>query len=333
MPYKYVLMSVDVGQGMCTFFESLDSSNKVLGNALIDFGSSNPTSIKKLALDFLVERIKERSKPSDNGYLDIVLLSHKDKDHTNLIRELLDELPKATVGQVRYGGRKSWYKKSDGNILDKLGGRTKDADTCVKGFPIGHSNYNPQIGDWAPIFSSYGYSLYLIAANTPCNQEKVGDPETKIPEQPDGNQVNCKSLVVMLAMGRTKTVVGGDATFPTFQYVNGFFNKEFTNNVMTLLPHHGSRRTTFGLGLASEDISDENRKVVDTYAKRMNGKTVVASADVTSHNHPSLETIDVFREYTDDTKTWWLDPRLGTAHYLTAYIDPSFAAKHKIGSG
>src|ERR1043166_6992858 len=148
MPYKFSLSSLDVGQGMCTFFECYNDQLELAHIALFDVGStknSNDTS-----LDFVVGRIKARSPP--NGYLDIVFLSHKDADHTNLVITLLGKVPNASIGMVRYGGKYEWYEVWDKkagefiNILSKLGERTRVFDQHVKGFPVGNSDYDPQTG-------------------------------------------------------------------------------------------------------------------------------------------------------------------------------------------
>jgi hypothetical protein len=334
MPDKFLLYSLDVGQGMCTLFEYYDDNDQLKQLALLDVGSTKNSNAG--TVDFVASRIIARSPP--NGYLDIVFLSHKDADHTNLITTLLAKVPNAQIGMVRYGGRYSWYEVKEGrnkppiNILTELGKRTSVPDAYVKGFPVGQSEYDPKTGDWGlPVWPGTGYDFYLLAANTPYKTEAVGTPETNISERPDGDQANSKSLVIALQMAYTWTIIGGDATFPTFQYINSFFNRRFTNNVMTLLPHHGSRKTTFGLGATNAKISDEARLVVQTYAYRLAGLTVVASAN-TQHNHPSLETIDIFLEYTDKTTSWWSDPGLNQKHYATAWIDIDFKSSQKIPS-
>src|ERR1043166_2475679 len=332
MPDKFLLYSLDIGQGMCTVFEYYNEKDELKQIALFDVGSTK--NAPNATLDFLGRRIIARQPP--NGYLDILFLSHKDADHVNLVSRLLALVPNAQIGMVRYGGRYSWYETMDRktrektNILTTLGKRTGFADAYVKGFPVGRSDYDPKTGQFGlPLWPGTNYDFYLLAANAPYKTEKVGTPESEISDRPDGDQANSKSLVIALQMAHIWTIIGGDATFPTFQYINGFFNKTFTNTVMTLLPHHGSRKTTFGLNATAGKISDQSRKVVDTYAQRLAGLTAVASAD-TKHSHPSLETVDIFLAYTDKTTSWWSDPGLNQKHYATAYIDINFKSGKKI---
>jgi hypothetical protein len=329
MPQKYILYSLDVGQGMSTFFEYYSNSDEPKANALFDLGSTK--SSKKAGpptLNFLKDQIIKRKPP--DGFIDVVFLSHKDGDHINLLGALLELVPKAGVGLVRYGGRYNWYKNRTQNILTDLAKRIGDPESRLKGFPIGHSNWDKKTQEFGiPIWMGSSYSAFLLAANTPYKNELSGAPETSISLRPDGDQANSKSLVIALFMGDTCAIIGGDATYPTFQYINGFFGAKFNNNIMTLLPHHGSRKTTFGLSSTNAKASDEVRQVVKTYAGRMNGSTVVASAD-TKHAHPSLDIIDTFVAYTDKAKTWWSDPALNGFHYQTAYVDLDFDHSPKI---
>ena len=319
MPGKYILYSLDVGQGMGTFLTYYDSKKVLKAVALFDIGSShNKSKIEEPVVEFLKKKIIERSKP--NGYLDAMFISHKDSDHVNLIQQLLDAVPDATIGKVRYGGRRSWYKKSKGNILNELDKRIEKGKS--RGFPIGHSNWNSDKDLFEkPIWESDGEEVqaFLLAANTPFDEDESGS-EDEISARPDGDQANSKSLVIALSMDDVWAIISGDATYPSFDYINGYFDSEFEGNIMTLLPHHASRKTTFGLPKSDGEISEESMEVVTTFAKNMHGLTVVASAD-TKHGHPSLETIEVFLEYTDQAKSWWEDKYLADLHYVTVMID------------
>ncbi len=327
-----LIYSLDVGQGMATYVELIDSGN-VVRNALFDLGSTNnSSSAGGAALKFLGEQIVKRNPP--DGHIDIIFISHKDADHTNLFGTLLEYLPKMTINEVRYGGRYDWYKvKVRGkdeytNILNDLGARTAWARDFVKGFSVGDTSWNAETNQFdPPLWVGTGYSANLLCANAPHRKEKVGIDESSISEKPNGDQANSKSLVIVLNIAGYQCVIGGDATFPTFQFINGKFDRTLLNVYMLLLPHHGSRKTTFGLSGTSAKLSEKKRLVVDTYARRMNGATLIASAD-TSHDHPSLETIDLFLQYADAGLPWWSDDALNSdppankgMHYVTSRVD------------
>lgn len=341
MSSHFRLYSLDVGQGMSTLFVVYDANGGVTALALFDLGSLGKQAVAgPSTLEFLKKMALLRESP--NGRIDAVFISHKDGDHINLffgsesgkdpLRGLLRLLPNMTIGLCRYGGRYSWYadtvtvsKKSE-NLLTLIKARTANPDENVKGFPVGASSVLIS-GGVGPLWSGEDYCVFLVAANAPYNSEKIGTPEDKISGEPNGDQANSKSLVLVVGVeaGGTmyKAIIGGDATFSTFQYINSIVQGTGKDVYMTLLPHHGARKTTFGLPTKSKEISVQARSVVETYAQLMSGKTVVASADTgTRYGHPSLETSQLFLQYADTSKTWWTDPLVGNnRHFTTAYID------------
>lgn len=328
MSSSALIYSLDVGQGMCTYVELIDN-DQIVHNALFDLGSThNRSSAGGAAIEFLGEQIVKRNPP--NGHIDIVFISHKDADHTNLFEPLLKALPNATINEVRYGGRYDWYKRKDKhtNILNDLGARTARADDFVRGFAVGDTSWDPTINNfYPPLWGGIGFAANLLCANAPHGEEPIGTGESSISTTPNGEQANSKSLVIVLSTGGYQCVIGGDATFSTFQFINGIFDRRLLNVYMVLLPHHGSRKTTFGLSTTNAKLSDEQRQVVDTFAQRMNGATLIASAD-TRHDHPSLETIDLFLQYADPGLPWWSDSALNTVppsnkgmHYVTTRVD------------
>ncbi|MFW3895706.1 hypothetical protein [Pseudomonas bharatica] len=341
MSSHFRLYSLDVGQGMSTLFVVYDADGGVTALALFDLGSLGKRDVAgPSTLEFLKKMALLRESP--NGRIDAVFISHKDGDHINMffgsesgkdpLQGLLRLLPDMTIGLCRYGGRYSWYadtatvsKKSE-NLLTLIKARTANPDEDVKGFPVGASSVLTT-GGVGKLWGGDDYLVFLVAANAPFNGEAVGTSEDKISDKPNGDQANSKSLVLVVGVEAggqmTTAIIGGDATFPTFQYINCLVTGTGQNVYMTLLPHHGSRKTTFGLPSKTKPISEEARRVVATYAQLMSGKTVVASADTGSnYGHPSLETSQLFLRYADTSKTWWSDPLVGNdRHFTTAYID------------
>ncbi|MBJ2180598.1 MBL fold metallo-hydrolase [Pseudomonas veronii] len=341
MSSHFRLYSLDVGQGMSTLFVVYDANGGITALALFDLGSLGKRDVAgPSTLEFLKNMALQRESP--NGRIDAVFVSHKDGDHINMffgsesgtdpLQGLLRLLPKMTIGLARYGGRYSWYTdtvtidKKKENLITLIKARTADPDLNVKGFPVGASSLRTTDGV-GPLWSGPDYNVFLVAANTPYNGEAVGTPEDQISAKPNGDQANSKSLVLVVGVQSGEqlytAIIGGDATFPTFQYINSFLSGTGQNVYMALLPHHGSRKTTFGLPSKTKEISEQARTVVETYARLMSGKTLIASADTGSnYGHPSLETSQLFLQYADTSKTWWSDPLVGNdRHFTTAYID------------
>jgi hypothetical protein len=320
---KVLVYSLDVGQGMSTFVEIYDDNSDLIRTLLFDLGSSKNSDIAGTAtVTFLAAQINKR-KPKP--YIDAVFISHKDSDHVSLISKLLEKLPSDVgVGKVWYGGRYSWYTNTKGNVLTELGKRTGKAGTDVQGFPVGVSDFDPDLGFFDFLWDMDDVTVHLLVANTPHKDEKLGTPEDNISKKPDGDQANSKSLVCYIRYGNNAFAISGDATYPSMVYMNQILGTSkliFTK--MLLLPHHGSRKTTFGLPSTSAPISDEARASVRTFARKMGSKTLIASAD-TKHSHPSLETTALFEQFADQGTIWWSDPDLpANRHFLTAYQDIS----------
>lgn len=310
--------SLDVGQGMSTFVEIYDTNGQLIRTLLFDLGytkAQNPAT-----MDFLVRQINLR-KPQP--YIDGIFVSHKDRDHINLLDELLTRLPGVGIGMVRYGGRRSWYTQSSGyNVINVMAARCADPAKDVSGFPVGETDYDEELGFWGDIWDMDDVTVYLLAVNTPYGKEEVGAPEDDISKKPDGDQANSKSLICYLWYNGSGFTISGDATFPSIVYINKVLGKtKLPSTKMVLLPHHGSRKTTFGLSATNAAISDTARASVTTFARKMGGKTVIASAN-TKHSHPSLETTALFQQYSDTGTPWWEDPALENGkHYMTTYQD------------
>lgn len=321
---KQRLYFLDVGQGMCTYFEEYDDGD-IVANVLFDLGSTKSKRRAGLpTLAFLAERIKARDWTGDEGELDAVFISHKDADHVNLLWGLLELLPKMIIGRVWHSGRYEWYTSAKGNILKKLGERTVNPKTCVRNFRIGASSFRAR--PWKPVWQSdYSAWAYVMAVNTSDSTGNVGKPVDTVYSSalPDGDLANSTSLGIYLRMYGVGAVIFGDATFSTFQFVNRLFLAEsvwLDNSFALQAPHHGSRLTTFGLSKTDGAISTEAAKVVDTFASLAYGATVIVSAD-TSHCHPSLETVNAFVKYADHSRSWWQDTTIAPYHYASVYFD------------
>lgn len=317
------LYFLDVGQGMCTYFEEYDDTNTIIANALFDLGS---TKSKKVAgiptVTFLVGQIQARD-PAGNGRLDIVFVSHKDADHINLFWSLLAALPNMTIGEVVYSGRKEWYSGSLGNVLQALANRTANPNTQLRTYAVGESSY--RYSPMPSVWSSGGYTkAWLIAINTSLSAGNIGKQATSVysSAKPNGDLANSTSLGIYLQMFDVGAVIFGDATFSTFQFVNQLFTSKGVTLPTTITlqaPHHGSRLTTFGLTSTNAAISTQANLVVNTFAKQISANTVVVSAD-TSHCHPSLQTIETFTQYAAST-TWWSETAIAPNHYVSVFFD------------
>lgn len=310
--------SLDVGQGMCTFVEVYNDADQIINVLLFDLGSSkNSGAAGRPTVAFLAQQIKKRTP---EPFIDAIFISHKDSDHVSLIAALLKELPGVAVGRVCYGGRYEWYS----TVLKELEKRCDN----IYGFGVGMSNFSREFGAYVgSLWNRNDVAVYLLAVNTPFKNEIAFSSYENISKKPDGDQANSKSMVCVVRYQSSDFAISGDATYPTLAYINTLLgNLRFTWVKMMLLPHHGSRKTTFGLPKTDAKISDQAKLVVQTFARNMGSKTLIASAD-TKHSHPSLETTALFQQYADQMPNWWQDDNLtGHRHYLSAFIDSDLVA-------
>ncbi|GLO12423.1 hypothetical protein PPUJ20028_10040 [Pseudomonas putida] len=320
------LYFLDVGQGMSTFFEEYDASGTIVANALFDLGSNkNKVRAGKPARAFLAKQILANTGGvTGSGYLNAVFLSHKDSDHINMILELLEELPYMEIGKVFYSGSYNWYMDGGINVLTELGKRTTSSDKDVMGFPIAYTGLKgPTQADWTPLWGTTHAVAYVIAVNTVSS----GSSTSIGSYTPNGDVANSTSLGIYLQVFNVGAVIFGDATYTTFEFVNNLFHT-FTFKLDCTFalqaPHHGSRKTTFGLKVSTDPITLPQAQVVNTFAYLMGAATVVVSAD-TLHKHPSLQTIDAFVTYADNTNSWWYDPLIPPYHYTTTYFDAAYS--------
>lgn len=325
---KIVVNSLDVGQGCSTFVEVYEGLATLKTTILIDLGSSKSTKAARESIGYMYGILSAMGTPT----IDLLVVSHKDRDHRNLLMELFEKFTKGTlrINSIRYGGRRNWYSyKKRGssttvNLFDEIVAQCTVPFGGVCGFNIAATDYNSVDKEWYPfLWVNNDVAVSLVMVNAPIDTilETVGSSESSIVDNPSGERVNAMSVVCSVYFDGRAFIASGDAEFPTFSAINTALSGVSLNYVDFMsLPHHGSRKTTFGLPKTDAPISGTNRTLVNTFAGIINAKTLVASAD-TMFGHPSLEVIELFAAYADAT-IWYTDPVLGhNRHVLTANID------------
>lgn len=322
---KVVVNVVDVGQGQCTFVEVYDSSSstKLKHALLFDCGSNKHSDEMYINLDWIAARVLTMTTPA----FDCIFFSHSDTDHTSHVRYILDkiaETKKPRVKEVWYGGAHVKYTKDGENILDYLIDKKFCTNANLKAMPSNDTGYNPDEDRFYEyLWKSTDSAVYVygIAANVLSSNPDWSDNDREITGN-SGEALNKVSMVCGLYFGGASYVICGDATNKTMAAINTLFTGGtglFDKNIMTTLPHHGSRRT--GLAIPSSGKASLNsRQTVKTFAATLQSKTISVSA-YELHSHPSLELMEYF--IPTITSPLLMDPRLNmpNTHILTAYID------------
>ncbi|MFK0258316.1 hypothetical protein [Streptomyces sp. NPDC090445] len=332
---KLVFWVLDVGQGSGNFLQVFDDKDKLVGSVLLDLGSER----KKADAGFPSAEIVA-GLLSDSGTLDLVVLSHSDSDHINLIPELLSYFTASelTINTVVYGGDYGRYQKRSGtNILDQLDTYmpVNSPDPLPPGFSAFFGNPKP-----APNYTLGDLKLWILMANAAEPGQKKAKVAlqaaygTKRKAASDGYNVNTNSVVVLLAFRGFQFVVTGDATGTTLYQINRVVSasvkKAYLNAVaMLTLPHHGSATTTFDVrgGIDGEDN-------LTTFVDNITPYSLTGSADkVRTFKHPSAKVMEFFWAGIARGKPYWKDPTLGGRHFYTAYFTPDDKYDYADGKG
>ncbi|MEA3052548.1 MAG: competence protein ComEC [Sphingomonadales bacterium] len=330
---KIAVTLLDVGQGSGTFVEIYTGTATPTATALLDLGSERAKDeAGGPSVDFIEKQLKSMAKPR----IDFLSLSHSDSDHINLLQDLLSRFDKPgtkkpakpilEIGTVIYGGPRDLYAKHGGtNVISDVEGYQPKGAKKPQPLPANNCSYSQP----TPVFEINDVSFNLLVGNHIRSQHtkrtKITDKEWKF----DSYSLNTYSLIFVVVFNGWRYVVTGDATGATISKANDYiaqYKATFANVAVMTMPHHSSETTTFGLSgskrpRSGKRVSDAAKKVIDTFAKSINGQSIHASAEeVGSFRHPSAYTMSYFWEYV--TKTgWYDDPELSdNQHLYNAYF-------------
>lgn len=324
-----IINVADVGQGQCTFVEIYDDSAKLVQTLLFDCGTDKSSTQTENNLKYIAGKVKAMETPA----FDCIFFSHSDNDHISLTARLLKLcLPKKpAIKKVIYGGNFDQYEKDEVNILNVLveqGYCTSDEIISPKTY---HSNYDPDEAKYTGTLwenSDATLKVYSLVCNVLSSRGKW-KPGEDVPARSSAVAKNTVSLVAGLYYAGSSYIICGDATKGTMGAVLKRMNgaSVFGKNIMTTLPHHGSR-TTAGLNAKSRTASVNARKVVAGFADLLASNTITVSA-YALHSHPSLDLINIFEPGL--TTPALRDARLKgeNVHYMTANIDITLSYETK----
>jgi hypothetical protein len=342
MAWELRITHLDVGQGTGEYISLVDSSTGIVGhNMMLDLGSEQA---KRRAggpsVEWVVAHLKMNT---DQPKLDVVLFSHSDSDHVNLIKKLLDSfeaydpdnrktgINTLIIRHVAYGGDYDKYKKGkQKNVIDILKPYMKYNQPPFRTEPVpidlAHSSFN--VSPAAPLVQLGPLAVYLVAGNVPNVTPGAGYGKRAL-EVVDGYSINTLSMVVALSFFGWQAILTGDATGATLVWCNNKMTdavrRQYLNNVVTMsMPHHGSSVTTFNTGKVGKGTTA--RENISQFATNAHARTIHASAGLhNSFKHPSAEVLSFFWDwkYTDIVPHWQEEGLEGN-HFYTANFDRSY---------
>lgn len=289
MPSLTRVMILFCGQGMTTLVEIYDKgvvkpSADYL--ALIDCGGTSDGG--QLAVDYVANKILAK----DDAVLNLLVVSHQDADHVQLLGPLKDRLAgKATLGQAVLGGS-NW---SRGNIatVESFADRMElDTDELEFNAPK-RSDYNEATKrSELKYIDRHGdtYFRVLISGLAVTGTGRTADIVR-----------NASSAMVVVENGSYSAFLPGDATHQTMDAATDVIGakRNLIPHVLGLeIPHHGALRTAVEDYYARGEPDDFNWRRIKGFAEALSADWVVASAGPNnSHRHPVEEVLNVFEDW------------------------------------
>ncbi|MDT8758459.1 hypothetical protein MZO42_07100 [Sphingomonas psychrotolerans] len=260
------------GQGMCNTIEVYDGTTLTY-LALIDFGSEkDSTNVRTLTLPKLIQTVKNRGK------IDLMIVSHSDRDHWKFIPELLDGLPTTVKIAQAVFGIGDWTKDKATTFRAQVVGRMETGKS-VTIITAAKTSIADTVKAWIKVPD--GPTFNLLAGSVVESDVVKGGSSVV--------ETNTASLVIRCLYKGNYLVFLGDATRITLRYINdkmGGHSFSGTGFMMTA-PHHGALAT---LGGTLEDLK--------TLTEAVEPECAVASAQFrVNFNHPNACVMATMCEY------------------------------------
>lgn len=242
---------IDVGQGDATLIVCPNGST-----ILVDAGSLGGGD-EEAVRDYIWERLNP-----DSPSLDVLVVTHADTDHYNLIPYVLDGV---AVKRVLHVGEPSHYATKDvfgGHDIDDWF-RSVASKTKRIGLPTAD-----EIGEPSPHFACGSAKIFILAADV---------------KQSGSWWKNTRSIVLKVSYGLFDAILTGDATTVTEKFILDRHTETFLRAEVLKLGHHGSSTTS-----TSPAWADAVQPEV----------SIASAAFKNSHGHPRRDIVNRVAAYT-----------------------------------
>lgn len=294
-------------QGMSTLFKFY-SKKKLTHIAVIDLGSESKNwRFGGDAIGQIVQALEEMIKDGSAPRIELLMISHQDKDHWSLIPDLLihlngdAKLAKTTLGRIAYGG--TGWKPAATRCLRQIEKQFKIEAEKLQG-----EGYSGFADPFAPEYFEEieGARFWILGVNAEISVKSKEDLE-----------LNGTSAVVAVEFGGNFTIVPGDATADTLKLINDTIKtcigmkqpNPILPCVLMGIPHHGALRTL------ADDFTTSTTpklKIATQFVKYSQPTTIAASAGYLSRFwHPYKRVMELFSssiKHTSNKHTFvWYD--------------------------
>jgi beta-lactamase superfamily II metal-dependent hydrolase len=286
---KLYVSYVDAGQGDCTLIRTPDGRRIMIdcghdprspdysgGAAAVD----PATEANERTAKVLVDAVASADCLDGGSHLDILVLTHADKDHVNAVAEALSG---KTVGCVYYSGKYGTYRSGVANLFNTRGiirPPETDASFGAAGAPnVKHVTCRPGAGkpetvirlgtQTGPaeklrttgtmglgvdvveadgsitILAEESCTVSILASDVLRAGSSVLDPDNVAVMDGDQDGRNCGSVVVLVhAFEKWKLLFCGDATLSTEKFLVARYADRIADTDWLRVAHHGSALTS-----------------------------------------------------------------------------------------
>jgi competence protein ComEC len=198
---------IDVGQGDATMIKCPDGQT-----ILVDAGSLGGNVEPDAVRDYIIRQLDQ-----NHLGLDVLVVTHPDTDHYNLLRDVLDDI---SIGHIYRVGKKADYNNPTiWNWLSHAAGRNVSTLSAGVFDRASHPNNVMSCGD---------ADVWIMSAGISSSKSRK----------------NAMSIVLMVKYGTFETVLTGDATFATEDVIMGRYSKDWLDADVLKIGHHGSSTTS-----------------------------------------------------------------------------------------
>ncbi|MCT9825451.1 ComEC/Rec2 family competence protein [Pseudomonas veronii] len=298
MAQRAILDALWCGQGMSNVLRVFrdDSADPTTTAAdwlcVFDFGSGGLSASKKVLgitppVSFLIDQLKLQIAAGRDPVIDVMLISHQDRDHwlllSELDKQLNDQKIALKVGRILLAGE-NWRQSSTDALL-KYAKRTADIKTCVTNYTAESSNYMAPLIGVGSTLSIGDVTLRMLVTNV-ATSKSLEDIER-----------NCSSAIVLLQLGPFSFILPGDATWETLSrlktIMSGWSKNPLPSVYAASVPHHGAERT-MSRSASTVDLQD-----LVWFTGYTRPTSIFASAGYyNTHSHPYLSVLDAMGRYT-----------------------------------
>jgi hypothetical protein len=305
MPQRVILDGLWCGQGMANMvrvFKSTDTdpnTNPADWLCVFDFGSGGLSKSKKVLgitppVGFIMQQLKLQQDAGRTPQIDLMLISHQDKDHWALLGELNDQIVKqkmpVVVGRMILGGAN--WRTSSKTVVNKFVKRVADPKNNVSWYDNEASAYYDPDSP-VPALSIGDLQMSILVTNVATNDTK------------EDIDRNCSSAVVLLRLPAPFSgpgyafVLPGDATWETFARLRTIM-ENWPNNPLPFVyaasvPHHGALRTMN----RNTSVSHPDLRDLIWFTDYVRPTSIYASAGIkNTHSHPYRVVLETMGKYT-----------------------------------